>query len=321
MNYKSYSDLVTDIKENISHLQGKGFDLVVGIPRSGMIPAYIIASFLNIHCTDRNSFLLNIPLQKGLTKKLPAGLKFPSEAKKILLVDDSINSGNSLKKILSDFSVNKQKVITLAIYSSLKKRDDVDIFFKYLSYPRVFEWNIFHHEVLANASVDIDGVLCIDPTNEENDDGTKYRYFLNKTKPYILPTLKIHSLVTNRLEKYRNETENWLNKWGIQYDNLIMLDLPTKEERIRLKIRAKHKAEYYKKSKTQLFIESDPIQAQEILSLSSKDVYCVESNDYYCPKVSQIIKNNPVGLVDLIPNAIINPLYSLYLYVKTSILR
>ena len=38
MNYRSYQNLSDDIKSNINKLEKFNIDLVVGIPRSGMIP-------------------------------------------------------------------------------------------------------------------------------------------------------------------------------------------------------------------------------------------------------------------------------------------
>lgn len=282
MNYKSFADLHEDIRKNIGKIKADDFDLIVGIPRSGIIPAYTIALLLNKNCTDIRCLVKNEPLVKGKTRQIVHDFELPSEAKKILLVDDSIRSGQSLKDELEKLPTNlKNKITTLAIYSSLKHRDDVDIFLEYLSMPRVFEWNIYHHSIIKNSCVDIDGILCIDPTEEENDDGDKYRFFLLNAKPLFLPSGKIHTLVTNRLEKYRAETEKWLQIYGVKYESLIMLDLPSKEERLRLKIHSKHKAECYLKSGLNLFIESNQIQAEEIHRLTKKPVYCAESNKIY----------------------------------------
>jgi len=42
----------------------------------------------------------------------------------------------------------------------------------------VFEWNALHHSNPERFCVDIDGVLCRDPTEAENDDGESYLEFL-----------------------------------------------------------------------------------------------------------------------------------------------
>jgi uncharacterized HAD superfamily protein/hypoxanthine phosphoribosyltransferase len=295
MNYKSISDLSVDIRENLFKIQNTEYDLVVGLPRSGMIPAYIIALHLNVDCTDIRSYIDNKPLKKGGTRKARKNLSMPHDAKNILVVDDSIGSGKSMKDdlmLISNQAEESVKITTLAIYSSELKRTDVHIFLKYLPYPRVFEWNIFHHDLLSKSCLDIDGVLCIDPTEEENDDGEKYRFFILNAKPLFLPTSKVHSLVTSRLIKYKKETEQWLAKYNVLYDYLIMLDLPSKEERQALGIHGKHKAHYYKNSATDLFVESEEGQAKEICKITGKPVYCVDNNTMYNENLINELKSN-----------------------------
>jgi len=282
ISFKTFHDLSMDIRNNLHKIQGDKYDLIVGLPRSGMIPAYMISLYLNINCTDLISFIHNIPLKKGRTRQTKDNLIYPQDANNILIIDDSILSGLSLKKDLELIPNDlKNKITTLAIYSSKKERNDVDIFFEYVPIPRIFEWNIFHHSIMSRACVDIDGVLCVDPSEDVNDDGERYINFILNAEPLFLPTGKIHSLVTSRLEKYREVTEKWLKKHNIKYDNLIMLDLPDKETRQKLKAYASHKAVYYKKSNTEIFIESNAKQAMEICSLTGKPVYSIENNLMY----------------------------------------
>lgn len=282
MNYKSFSDLSWLIKNKIPLLQSENYDLIVGIPRSGMVPAYIIALYLNKKCCDIDSLLKNSPLKTGSTRNTKSLISYPSEAKKILLVDDSILSGKSLANELIKIPKDmKSKITTLAIYSSEKIRNDVDIFLEYLPLPRIFEWNIFHHNVVERSCFDIDGVLCIDPTEDENDDGKKYVDFILNAPPLFIPSRKINCIVTSRLEKYRDETETWLKNNGVDYNSLIMLDLPSKEERQRLGAHANHKAEMYKKSELELFYESDRNQAITIHRLTNKPVFCIETNEMF----------------------------------------
>ena len=295
INYKSYSHLSSDIKNNLHKIHIGNYDLVVGFPRSGMIPAHMIALFLNVHVTDFKSFIDNEPLKCGLTRSVRVNLKKAHDAKKILLVDDSIYSGESLKNSLNQLSEDlRKKSTTLSIYSNIALRDDIDIYLDVVPTPRVFEWNIFHHSILSKACVDIDGVLCVDPTDDENDDGSKYINFINNAKPKILPSVKIHSLVTSRLEKYREHTEAWLKKHNIEYKHLVMLDLPTKEDRIRLKAHAWNKSKYFKENKELVFfIESETKQAHQISQISAKTVYCVDSNEIINPGLFKFVLNNP----------------------------
>jgi uncharacterized HAD superfamily protein/adenine/guanine phosphoribosyltransferase-like PRPP-binding protein len=280
MNYKSFDELSADIKKNLPKIHDGEYDLVVGIPRSGMVPAYMISLYLNVSVTDFDGFLENRVLKNGDTRKSKSCSIYPHEANRVLLVDDSILSGKSLKKALNNVPEKMTgKVTTLAIYGNRAKRNDVDLILEVVRSPRIFEWNIFHRELLNKACVDIDGVLCIDPTDKENDDGDNYKAFLLNAKPYIIPTYRIHSLVTSRLEKYRKETEQWLKMHGILYDNLIMLDLPSKEERLKKRAHATHKASYFKSSnELEIFIESDFQQSLSINKISNKPVYCMDKN-------------------------------------------
>ncbi|MPX98356.1 phosphoribosyltransferase, partial [Salinivibrio sp. VYel6] len=157
MNYKSYKMLSEDIKRNLFNISEDNYDIIVGIPRSGMIPAYMIGLYLNKNVTDLPSLINNRSLSKGITRKLKKEIVTAHDAERILIVDDSIMSGSSLKEAVASLPTDiRRRVTTLAIYSSEKKRDDVDIFFEFLPSPRVFEWNIYHHSILKRACVDID---------------------------------------------------------------------------------------------------------------------------------------------------------------------
>ena len=294
MSFKNFTDLSEDIKSNLHRLHSQNIDLVVGIPRSGMIPAYMIGLYLNIDVIDFGGFVNNSELKSGYIRIRRTTISRAHDAKRILIVDDSICSGLSMAKTIEEIpSTLKHNCITLAIYSDKRKRSDVDLFFVHLPLPRAFEWNVFHRSLLSFSCVDIDGVLCSDPTEKQNDDGEQYLDFLRNAKPLILPSYKIHSLVTNRLEKYRSETEEWLLKHRIEYDNLIMLDLPSKEERILSKAHTWHKLSYYRENnELTFFIESNIDQARKIMNGSGKPVYCMDCNILLQPgAVRSLIKS------------------------------
>lgn len=110
-----------------------------------------------------------------------------------------------------------QVVLYGAVYILRHKAKEIDLWHEVLASPRVFEWNIMHHTFLANSCVDIDGVLCRDPVPEENDDGEKYRRFLEDVEPLVIPSQTTGWLVTCRLEKYREIVEKWFQKHGFKY--------------------------------------------------------------------------------------------------------
>lgn len=274
MNYRSINDLNEVILKRI-HIIPRDIDLVVGIPRSGMLPANLIALYLNLPYTDIHSFIKGYSYGSGDRKQFFESTDF----KKILIVDDSIASGSALKECKENLKHlnSKYEFVYCAIYAVPEKKFFVDFVFETVATPRYFQWNILNHKTLEKACFDIDGVLCVDPSPKQNDDGEEYRSFLMSAKPLFIPKSKIGTLVTSRLEKYRNETEFWLKDNNVKYDKLVMLDLPDMKARQRSNCHASHKAGEYKLSKYNLFVESDFSQALEINRISGKPVFCTEN--------------------------------------------
>jgi hypoxanthine phosphoribosyltransferase len=157
MNYRSFSDLSSLIENNIQNIPWD-IDLVVGIPRSGLLVANMIALLMNKTLTDLNGYLDNRLIASGNTKNVSP--KLPKDCKKVLIVEDSVDSGASIiscKEKMS--SIKDVEFIYLAAYVEPGKEKMVDIFFDILPHPRVFEWNLFHHKgVISNSCFDIHGV-------------------------------------------------------------------------------------------------------------------------------------------------------------------
>lgn len=285
LTYKSYADLAKTIHDNLALIAEDSFDLIVGIPRSGMVPAYMIGQDLNISVCSFDELINNSPISRGnrITKNM--AVKTTHDAKKILVVEDAYGGGHRfMAKIASLPRAIRNKVTTLAVYSATES-PTVDMYFEFVPYPRVFEWNILHHDTYTGqACYDMDGVLCIDPTIEQNDDGPRYLKFIKNAQPKYVPTYTIKTIITSRLEKYRKPTEAWLKKNGVRYENLIMLENYTAEERVKAGIHGRFKAQEYAKDDYVLFVESNYNQAVEINQLTGKPVYCIDSN---------VLINNP----------------------------
>lgn len=284
MNYRSLADLNDSIVSNLHRLP-RDIDLVVGIPRSGLLAANLVSLVANIPLTDLDSFLDGRLYTSGTTKhsaRLERGL---GDMRRILILDDSINSGEALvraRKRVEDAGVQGDFIFA-AVYGCKSHHPEADFVFERVKHPRMFQWNFMHHGILERSCVDIDGVLCIDPTEQQNDDGDAYRRFLDEALPLHVTSRRVGWLVTSRLEKYRAQTEAWLKRQGIEYGELVMLDLPSKAERQRLNIHGSFKGEFYRKSNAELFIESEEPQARNIARISGKPVLCVETHHVYMP--------------------------------------
>lgn len=124
-----------------------------------------------------------------------------------------------------------------------------------------------------NISFDMDGVICEDPQKDiscfEN-----YIDHVKNAKLKFLPPFKIKYIVTGRRNSLRNETEIWLKRNNVKYKTLIMNPLVFDNV-------YEYKANIYRNLDSDLFIESDAVQAEQIAKLSEKLVYCTENNKMY----------------------------------------
>lgn len=285
MNYRSVSDLSFLTNRHVSRVP-QDIELIVGIPRSGMLVASIISLKLNLPLTDLYSFLRNDELKKGNTRTYKHNqLVHPWDARKVLLVDDSIASGNSMDAAVSMVrGAFAGEVVTMAAFAQRENVHRIDMFLETVEQPRLFEWNIMHHHLLSNACLGIDGVLCVGPAPGENDDGPNYRRFLREASPLFIPSVKVAHLVTNRLEKYRAETEDWLVRHGVEYGHLHMLELADESQARQLRVGNPFKANAYRSDPHAiLFIEGNRDEALDIMQLANKPVFCVESNEMFVP--------------------------------------
>jgi orotate phosphoribosyltransferase len=177
-----------------------------------------------------------------------------------------------------------EDVVFAAPFVSSSVTAEVDIYGEIVDPPRAFAWNILHHPPLLERScVDIDGVLCLDPADEDNDDGSRYRAFLATAQPLFLPSAPVRYIVTSRLERYRADTERWLADNRIEYSELVMLDLPDAETRRAQRAHAGHKADFYAASDTDLFIESDYGQAMQIAARAGRQVFAIDRREMIYP--------------------------------------
>lgn len=260
----------------------RGIDAVVGIPRSGLIPATLIATYLNKPIADIRGRLMpcgwrNYNPDTGEENYFSVSffnksitLSNRNNLKKVLLVDDTLHSGRAMENAYLAFRGAPFEVIRCVVFiSKAADAKQVDVFFGKYNSPAVWEWNIFKNPA-RGVSVDMDGVLCHDPAGDVIKSKSRYLKFLKTATPLLIPTKKIDSIITGRLDVFRKETVAWLEKHEVYYNRLIM-----KPENLRgITNTPDFKAEHYRKGKADIFIESCPKQASKIARLSGKPVYC-----------------------------------------------
>lgn len=274
MHYRSLNDLSNLLRSNLGRVPS--VDMVVGVPRSGLLVATILALLLNKPMGTIDSLLAHTFIKGGY--RSPA-LK---DMKHVLVVDDTVNTGKQIKALQQQLSTLPLQITYLTAYYNPSVPHVFDIALEACPLPRFFEWNILHHPLLDQACFDMDGVLCEDPTPEQNDDGENYRKFLIHAKPLCIPTIALGHIVTSRLDKYRQETADWLRRNEVKYSRLHLLKGVTAAERASSNMHASFKASVYNSLPlAPLFVESNPLQSREIFQLSGKPVYCYTTNEFY----------------------------------------
>jgi len=253
------------------------YDLIVGVPRSGMLIASLVALKLGKGLTTPE-LLQN----GGYWHSSVVQDELPLDGRNhILLVDDAMHSGNSMTKALDmirsrfpDVQISKACLIVRD-----EAKSKVDLFHKVIAPPRAYEWNILHRKIasqLGNGilAVDLDGVLCANCPREVDDDEELYLQWIANARPYLIPAFEIDAIVTSRLEKYRRHTEVWLKKHNVKYKELCMWDIPSKSQRHGQF--AQHKIEHLIRIKPDIFWESAWTQSQKIWRETRIPTLCID---------------------------------------------
>lgn len=289
MNFRSIAQMSDQLLRLAKRLP-QDIDVFVGVPRSGILAASILSAYRGAPFTDVEGFLKGRCFKTGFWKpgalnaeggKEPDAHKtFLAAPRRVLVLDDSVGSGTTMARVRAEVETAglPHHVEYAAVYAAPDQTDAVDYYGEAIHFPRAFEWNVFQKDtLLPQCCLDMDGVLCHDPLHEENDDGERYLAFLRDARPLLRPQGKLGWVVTSRLEKYREPTEEWLRRNGIEFGRLVMMPYPDRGTRMQMGTYAAHKAAMYRNSEALLFIESDVRQSVEIAQLAQRDVLCIDT--------------------------------------------
>ena len=271
IEYVTTAQLVRDTIGMIARLPAS-IDGVVGMARSGLIPASVIAAHLHLPlyataCGEVASCGHGARLSPGDRRH-----------RHLLLLDDTTMSGAQMTRALPwvKSAFPGCRVTPAAVYPTPQSRGVVAEFARELPPPHLLEWNLFNSGYVNVMVTDLDGIICEECPAAADDDGPAYGFFLENARPIQLPRrAPVYAIVTARLDKYRPQTEAWLRRWGVRYDKLVMW--PEDDARGRWSVPgrvAAFKGAYYRLCGASLMVESDPIQAAWIRKVSGKLVLC-----------------------------------------------
>lgn len=191
------TDLVRDATLLLDSLSD--CDAIVGVARSGIIPASVIAC------------MLHVPLYVGCgaqvvwagtgTRSSRLGDRPPS---RVAIVDDTSVSARSILKtaIRARRTWPSAKIVTAAVYSHAPV---VDFIARHYPLPHWLEWHVLNSPIMSHAAIDVDGVLC-----ERGALLQRPRY------------RAVRLVISARGEAAREETERWLCERGITYRELLL---------------------------------------------------------------------------------------------------
>lgn len=256
------SELVADTLSLIPPLCG--YDSIIGVARSGLTPAALLAQMLH-----RPLYMLrqtdNDIVHAGHGWRL-CGQKI--SLGRALLVDDTIGSGLSIQRALNIAANLGVECDTCVIYQHPEAGYQARHFAKYLPNPHVLEWNVGNSPYSDRIVWDMDGLICEDCPPECDDDGPRYLDWMRSVKPKCPTRRSRITIATGRREKWRSETLAWLDRHGIQanlrmhadgdrtFDSIVSHKSRICEE---FPATAPHGADH-----AVAMLESDPLQARAI---------------------------------------------------------
>ncbi|MFC1979663.1 glycosyltransferase, partial [Chloroflexota bacterium] len=266
----TYRDLIEWTLDWTKNLP-RSFDVIVGIPRSGLLVASLIALKLG-----RPLSTPELVVQKGSWESdmIPKERRTP-EYCRVLLVDDSIASGEELSKAVKTLRSTKDlSVTTASLITTESTAGLVDLSYKVVPPPYNFEWCLTHQKGngIVKIAADLDGLICEDCPMHVDVDERLYTNWIKTVKPIFVPTYRIDLIVSNRLEKYRTLTEEWLARNNVRYNKLYLWNVASKEERGGIEKWVEHKVKVLLTEKPDLMYESDRQQAEMIWRASGVPV-------------------------------------------------
>jgi hypoxanthine phosphoribosyltransferase len=195
--------------------------MIIGVARSGLIPATQLACLLHLP-------LMSVSVSDAVPLNLGTGVRgLEMDCKCItraLLVDDSCVSGNTLNNVKAKLArhLHGVEIATMAVYCDSQAMTKIDLPLVHAPMPHFFEWNWSNSFLIPRMAVDLDGLLCPDPSEKVAANPQEYIEWMKNVKPnqFRFNRRPVPAIVTMRPEDTRDITIEWLNKHRIYYDEL-----------------------------------------------------------------------------------------------------
>jgi orotate phosphoribosyltransferase/uncharacterized HAD superfamily protein len=245
------------------------FDVVIGIPRAGVMIANAISLQFCIPWSLPSCFLENKQVFYSSILKTP-------EIERVLIVEDCISQGREINEVKAAIKAKYPDltVKTGSLLVNTANESVVDYYYRNVEKKAIETvWDLLKLD--KNYVVDMDGVLNYNPSDKDTASVDSYLQFIENAQPYLLLRSKIDTIVTARPEWARKPTERWLRKHKVQYNKLVMLEghglTPPFEAAVA------HKISTLKYTQPEIFWESDYNQAKMIHKKTGIKVLCTDN--------------------------------------------
>lgn len=268
MNFVTYGTMAHDAQVFARTLPRDTIG-VLGVPRSGMLPATIVASEIGVRLGEPFTFIASggAFLRSGRRMSWD-----PGSCGTVVILDDSIYGGSAMANVLEALAAapalrDRFRFLTAALYLEPGMEERVDLYHRVLPSPRLFAWNWLGVKSLSSAFVDMDGLLCVDP-DPYDDDGVDYQEAIRHAEPLCRPHQPIGTILTGRLERWNEITRAWLYEHGVKVRQIIAAPFATAQDR-RVHGVARWKASVLEEYRPPYYLESDVRLAREIADLAN----------------------------------------------------
>lgn len=224
MYYKSINDMNDAILRGLEKFPTDA-DLVVGIPRSGLLAGNMISLYLNLPLTDLKGLGERRLLGNGKRPLPGSSERVFQDARKIIVVDDCVSRGTEMlktKKLIEEWGY-ADRVVYATVFCFPERPDIADINLEIIPRPMCFQWSCMHTPEISSNCVDLDGLLAsrIDPEAAKTRES--YLEQVRIANPIFTPTIEIGCIFAHRPDFSREATEIWLSQNRIRYKRLVLL--------------------------------------------------------------------------------------------------
>ena len=280
MFYRSMNDLNQAIVAWTRTLP-RSPDLIVGIPRSGLLVANMIALYMNRAMTDVDGLIRGRYLNAGprLNRALADGRPLD-----VLVVDDSLWSGTQMAETRRRIAAARlsHRIRYAVVYIAPGTADRVDFHYEVVPVPRVFEWNLMHHPFLEEGCLDIGVLFGTQSVLERSIAPGALANALSGLAPEFYPDRCVGWLVSDLSTAHRPALEAWLARHEIMYRALVLRGDPM-DATAPGAGGAAFMADVYSHTRAWIFIASRAAYAAEIARRAFRPVFCYERHRMFFP--------------------------------------